>query len=104
MLYYPFDLEQQKTKQRVDKSDRFCRIPNWRFMVKRSFFNKCVISSSIKVFNARLNWSFQLEEFKGQLTHWFPGAPHWRVKSSGIRQSKILSLAGLGWFGRQLKG
>ena len=35
------------------------------------------------------------------LTHWLPGVPHWRAKSSGIRQSKIQSLAGLGQFGRQ---
>ena len=34
-------------------------------------------------------------------THWLPGVPHWRVKSSGVRQSKILSLARLGRFGRQ---
>ena len=31
----------------------------------------------------------------GFLTHWLLGVPHWRVKLSGIRQSKILSLAGL---------
>ena len=29
------------------------------------------------------------------LTHWLPGVPHWRVKLSGVRQSKILSQAGL---------
>ena len=29
------------------------------------------------------------------------GIPNSRVKSSGVRQNKILSLAGLGWFGRQ---
>ena len=30
------------------------------------------------------------------LTHWLLGVPHWRVKLSGVRQSKILSLASLG--------
>ena len=35
------------------------------------------------------------------LSHWLPWVPHWRVKSSGVRQSKILSLAGLSRFGCQ---
>ena len=35
------------------------------------------------------------------LTHRLRGVPYWRVKSSGVKQRKILSLAGLGWFGRQ---
>ena len=30
------------------------------------------------------------------LTHWLPGVPHWRVKSSGVRQRKILSMADSG--------
>ena len=37
------------------------------------------------------------------LTHWLPGVPHWRVNSSGIRQSRIQSLAGFGRFGCHLK-
>ena len=32
------------------------------------------------------------------LTYYLLGVPHWWVKSSGVRQSKILSMAGLGWF------
>ena len=32
------------------------------------------------------------------LTHWLLGVPHWRVKYSGVRQSKILIMAGLGRF------
>ena len=37
--------------------------------------------------------------FKDSLTHWLPGVPHWQVKLSGVRQSKILSLANFGRFG-----
>ena len=57
-----------------------------------------------------LSHSFHLHHFgllmvlgleTGSLTHWLPGASHWRVKLSGIKQSKILSLAGLGRFGHQ---
>ena len=46
-------------------------------------------------------WVNQSKTISLPLTHWLPGVPHWRVKSSGVRQSKILSLAGLGRFGRQ---
>ena len=49
----------------------------------------------------RNDWVNQSKTISLPLTHRLPGVPHWRVKSSGVRQSKILSLAGLGRFGRQ---
>ena len=45
----------------------------------------------------------EMQKWSSHLTHWLLEVPHWRVKLSGIRQSKnkILSLAGLGRFGCQ---